>query len=145
MFIEEIIGAFTGQNRRTRCRQVVTGTLLGLVSGAVAGLLLAPQSGKETREDIADFAVKSAETVKEKSIEAGKKIKTTATDVYEKVEDGVKNLLNRDVDAGDVVEDAAKLARAAARDARRKAREAASQAEEILTEEIADAVEAAEG
>lgn len=145
MFIEEIIGAFTGQNRRTRQRQVCVGTLLGLLAGAAAGLLLAPQSGKETREDIADFAVKSAETVKEKSVEAGKKIKTTATDVYGKVEGSVKSLLNRDEDLGDVVEDAAKKARAAARDARRKAREAASQAEDILTEEIADAVEAAEG
>lgn len=145
MLFEEIIGAFTGQNRRTRHRQVCVATFLGLLAGATAGLLLAPKSGKETREDIADFAVKSAEVVKEKSIEAGKKIKTTATDVYEKVEGSVKNLLNRDADEGDAVEDAAKLARAAARDARRKAREAASQAEDVLTEEIADAVEAAEG
>lgn len=145
MFIEEIIGAFTGQNRRTRQRQVCGATILGIIAGAAAGLLLAPQSGEETRQDIADFAVKSADVVKEKSVETGKKIKATATDLYGKVEDGVHRLIDKGEDLGGVVDDAAKQARAAARDARRKAREAAGRAEEVLTEEIADAVEAAEG
>ena len=53
--------------------------------------------------------------------------------------------MHRDEDLGDVVDGAAKMARAAARDARRKAREAAGRAEDVLTEEIADAVEAVEG
>ena len=46
MFIEEIIGAFTGQNRRDKHRSVATGAILGFVGGAVAGgvlgLLFAP-------------------------------------------------------------------------------------------------------
>lgn len=145
MFIEEIVGAFTGQNRRNRHRDAIAAGVLGLLAGAAAGLLLAPQSGKETRQDIADFAVKSADVVKEKSVEAGKKIKHTATDLYGRVEDGVNRFMHRDEDLGDVVDDAAKMARAAARDARRKAREAAGRAEDVLTEEIADAVEAVEG
>jgi hypothetical protein len=33
----------------------------GLVVGAVAGLLLAPQSGAETREDIEDFRLRGME------------------------------------------------------------------------------------
>lgn len=145
MLIEEVIGAFTGQNRRTRHNQVYVATLLGLAAGAVAAVLLAPQSGEETRQDIADFAVKSADVVKEKSVETSKKIKATATDLYGKVEEGVNRLIKKEDDLEDVVDDAAKQARAAARDARRKAREAAGVAEDVLTEEIAEAVEAAEG
>lgn len=61
MFIEEVIGAFTGENRRTRHRQVAIGTALGLLGGAAVALLLAPQSGKETREDICKCAVKGKE------------------------------------------------------------------------------------
>lgn len=145
MFIEEVIGAFTGQNRRTRHQQVYVATLLGLAAGAVAAILLAPQSGEETRQDIAEFAVKSADVVKEKSVETGKKLKETATDLYGKVEGGVNRLIKKDEGLEDVVDDAAKQARAAARDARRKVREAAGMAEDVLTDEIAEAVEAAEG
>lgn len=141
MLIEEIIGAFTGENRRTRHRQVATAAILGLLAGAAAGLLLAPQSGEETRQDIADFAVKGAGVVKEKSVQAGRKIKETATDVYGKVESTVRDLLSRE-EVEDVVEDAAKAARAAARDARRKARE---KAEETLIESVEEAVAKAEG
>ena len=35
----------------------VTGLVLGVVAGGVAGILLAPQSGADTREDIKKFAV----------------------------------------------------------------------------------------
>ncbi len=49
MFFEEIIGAFTGQNRRTRRRQVTVGVLLGTLGGALVGVLFAPQAGSETR------------------------------------------------------------------------------------------------
>lgn len=38
--------------------------LLGAVAGAIGGLLLAPQSGKKTREDIAEMANKIAKQVK---------------------------------------------------------------------------------
>jgi len=37
-------------------KQVLIGTISGLVAGAVVGLLLAPQSGAETRQKISDSA-----------------------------------------------------------------------------------------
>jgi gas vesicle protein len=36
------------------------GTILGVVAGAIAGILFAPKSGKETREDIKDETKKLA-------------------------------------------------------------------------------------
>ena len=106
MFFEEIIGAFTGQNRRRRRRQVGLGITLGVIGGAVLGLLLAPQSGKETREQIADAAVKGAKAVKDYSVKAGKVIKEKAEETAEAV---------------------AKKARGLAREARIKEKEGADQ------------------
>lgn len=54
MLVEEIIGAFTGENRRSRRRKIAMGLVLGATAGTLAGILLAPKSGKETRKDIAE-------------------------------------------------------------------------------------------
>lgn len=109
MFFEEVIGAFTGQNRRTRRRQVCIGITLGAVGGAVLGLLFAPQSGKETREQIAEATVKGAKVVKDVSVKAGKAIKEKAEETAEAV---------------------AKKARGLAREARLKEKEAEEEIEE---------------
>jgi gas vesicle protein len=39
----------------------LTGLIFGLVAGATAGILLAPKSGAETREDIKNFALEIGE------------------------------------------------------------------------------------
>ncbi|MDQ7772867.1 MAG: YtxH domain-containing protein [Elusimicrobiales bacterium] len=49
-----------------RSGEVVTSFLLGAVLGAVAGVLLAPSSGKVTREKINDWLDETAENAKEK-------------------------------------------------------------------------------
>jgi gas vesicle protein len=49
------------------------GALLGAAAGFVAGILTAPKSGKETREDIKDTAVKAKNTAVEKANVAKKK------------------------------------------------------------------------
>ena len=92
MFFEEIIGAFTGRNRRTRHRQVCIGITLGALGGAVLGLLFAPQSGKETREQIADATVKGAKAVKDYSVKAGKAIKEKAEETAETVAKKARSL-----------------------------------------------------
>jgi len=51
-------------------------TMFGAVAGAVGGLLLAPKSGKETREDIKNLMTK-----------LGKEVQGTIKDTKEKVED----------------------------------------------------------
>lgn len=42
-------------------RPFLTGLVLGVVAGGIAGILLAPKSGEETREDIKKFAVEIGE------------------------------------------------------------------------------------
>jgi len=51
-------------------------TMIGAVAGAVGGLLLAPQSGKKTREDIKKLVAR-----------LGKEVQGTVKDTKEKVED----------------------------------------------------------
>lgn len=54
--------------------------LLGALAGAVGGLLLAPKSGKETREDIAKLALQISKKVKTEASETKLRVK----DVYGK-------------------------------------------------------------
>ncbi|HNT98032.1 MAG TPA: YtxH domain-containing protein [Elusimicrobiales bacterium] len=49
-----------------RSGEVVSSFLLGAVLGAVAGVLLAPSSGKVTREKLGDWLDETAEGAKEK-------------------------------------------------------------------------------
>jgi gas vesicle protein len=55
-------------------KSVILGTLIGLAVGVSAGLLFAPQSGKETRKMIKDKAVEAKDFAEEKMVE----IKTKA-------------------------------------------------------------------
>lgn len=118
MLVKEIIGVFTGATKRQKRRHVVTGTVLGLFTGAVAGILFAPKSGKETRKDVADFAVKGAGVVKEKAVHLYEKSQDVASVAAEKVGDWTTQVKEK---ISDVTSDAAKAARKAARDARRHA------------------------
>lgn len=137
MFIEEVIGAFTGQNRRNRHRQVAIGTILGLLSGAAAGILLAPQSGKETRKDISDAVVKGANVVKDTAVDVYGKTKDAASDAAKKVSEWTGDLKDR---ISEATSDEAKAARAAARDARMEARLAKKHAGRAVSE-IVEGVE----
>ncbi len=83
MFFEEIIGAFTGQNRRTRRRQVTIGVILGTLSGAALGILFAPQAGEKTREQLCEAATKGAHAVKDYSVKTGAVIKEKAEETAE--------------------------------------------------------------
>lgn len=59
-------------NHDTRCssQAVALAFLGGAVAGAVAGLLLAPKSGEETRRELRGYARKAEEEVIEKAKEA---------------------------------------------------------------------------
>lgn len=78
MKFDEILGAFNGKNRKREARKTATGLGLGVALGAAAGLLFAPKSGKETREDIKVAAEKGATVVKETAEKSAKVVKETA-------------------------------------------------------------------
>ncbi|HCU55245.1 TPA: hypothetical protein DIC29_02165 [Candidatus Shapirobacteria bacterium] len=48
--------------------------IFGAIAGAIGGLLLAPQSGKETREDIARISKELANKMKTKAVDTKKKV-----------------------------------------------------------------------
>ncbi|QES88462.1 YtxH domain-containing protein [Rhizosphaericola mali] len=71
-------------------KQILIGSISGIVAGAVVGLLLAPQSGKETRQKIAD----SADDLKKKLLKLKKKSVSELDDlkdVFGKQVDGLSD------------------------------------------------------
>jgi gas vesicle protein len=54
------------------------GTLTGVITGAVAALLLAPKSGRELRSDISDTAQRVGEKTADLSRQAGSAVKSLA-------------------------------------------------------------------
>jgi len=79
--------------------KVAAGAFFGAIAGFVTGILLAPKSGRETREDLKEVALKSKDTVVD---EAGK-----AKDAAVKVANDVKN--RAEEVAGDVSDKAVEL------------------------------------
>lgn len=49
--------------------------IIGAVAGAVGGLLMAPKSGKETREDIMNLAMELSKTIKTETVETKARVK----------------------------------------------------------------------
>lgn len=75
----------------------IASVVIGAVSGFVAGILLAPKSGKETREDLK----RKAQDVKDKSVDGyervsgevkagSKKLKTLAEDSLDNIKSNAK-------------------------------------------------------
>lgn len=63
----------------------VVGAAIGALAGAVAGLLLAPKSGKETRKMIGDKAKDYAEKGKDAIVKEEKEAKKVLAGVAEKL------------------------------------------------------------
>ena len=91
--IMDFLGVESISNARNRSFLLFLG---GVVQGASAGLLLAPQTGEETREMIKDTAITGADKTKELYKKAAKEVK----EKYEEVKQKVKNV-------EEIVEDAA--------------------------------------
>ena len=58
------------QDKTCSAQAVALAFLGGAVAGVVAGILLAPKSGRETRQDLRDFARRAEDEVLEKAKEA---------------------------------------------------------------------------
>ena len=63
------------------------GLLVGGLGGALAGLLLAPKSGKELREDIKDKGAEALRDTREFYFDAHKKTKCAFEDTLERLAD----------------------------------------------------------
>ena len=73
--------------------------LSGAALGAIAALLLAPQSGSKTREQLRGYARKAEDTLREAANEAGQKFEEALHEGKEYVE-ARKSVLREAFDAG---------------------------------------------
>jgi gas vesicle protein len=125
-------------NNKTRTVRIFAlGAGLMAVAGYIAGLLTAPKSGRETREDLRSKA-ESAYSAAEREL---KKLHTELTDVIDEVSDRLTSFKNSK-EVGDALD--------RGRDAKQKAREVLSLLHEGETDDkelkkaIADATKAIE-
>jgi len=73
-------------------RNFFQGLLLGGLAGAVSGLLFAPKSGKQLRQDLRAAAKELAQEAREVVTEAGEEVKELAEHGKEKVKEGVQKV-----------------------------------------------------
>ncbi|WP_353095217.1 YtxH domain-containing protein [Tissierella praeacuta] len=89
-FMEEKRRRVEKARKTENAKNLAVGTAIGTAIGAVAGILFAPKSGKETREDISQKSKDVAENVRNtvnEQIEATKGFQ-------EKVKSEIKNVYN---------------------------------------------------
>lgn len=92
------------------------GLVFGTVVGVTAGILLAPKSGEETREDIKKFAMETADSAEKTYRKAKRQAQRKLRDLKDAGEnidvDGYKKLIGKIVDEiktdGEVTSDVAK-------------------------------------
>lgn len=70
---------------------------LGTAIGAITGILFAPKSGKETREDIAKKTKNTADTVKKSVKDSVESIKETEEKIRGDIKEKVKEFKERDM------------------------------------------------
>lgn len=104
---------FKAQDKNGVVKKVAIGAAISAAVGYVAGILTAPKSGKETREDIKNKAVETYAAA-EKEL---KKLHTELSDVIDEVSDKISSFKNRR-DVTEVLD--------RGRDAKQKAREVLS-------------------
>lgn len=88
-------------------KKFLQGTLIGAAVGAVAGLLFAPKSGKQTRQDIKKGTLKAHR----KASRSVKKVRGTADDISKDAQELVKKTGARASAFGKSVRDKAKRLR----------------------------------
>jgi gas vesicle protein len=64
---------------------LIIGASVGILAGAIAGILLAPKSGKETRADITKYVHEMKDKIAEELAKAGKVTKEVYTEIVGKI------------------------------------------------------------
>ncbi len=64
---------------------IIIGATVGVLAGAIAGILLAPKSGKETRADIANYIHEMKDKIAEELAKASNVTKATYNGIVEKI------------------------------------------------------------
>lgn len=64
---------------------IMIGASVGVLAGAIAGVLFAPKSGKETRADIANYVHEMKDKIAEELAKAGDVTKEAYNEIVEKI------------------------------------------------------------
>ena len=86
--------------------KVALGALFGAVAGFVTGILVAPKSGKETRQDIKEAAGKAKDTAVEKAGEAKEFAEEKTKEMTAKAKQVSKDVSDKAVELKDRTEQA---------------------------------------
>lgn len=78
--------------RRATTKNLLLGATVGTAAGAAAGLLLAPQSGKRTREKISQRTGQTLDTIKARVSSAGEQVNYRTSRLREAAEACSENL-----------------------------------------------------
>ena len=73
--------------KKKNAKNLAIGAAIGIATGAVSGILLAPKSGKETRDNIKRTSSDINDTVKEKVSTAKSTLKEKSTEAHSKIKD----------------------------------------------------------
>ena len=73
--------------KKKNAKNLAISAAIGVATGAVSGILLAPKSGKETRDDIKRTSSDINHTVKEKVSTAKGNLKEKSTEAHSKIKD----------------------------------------------------------
>jgi len=68
-----------------KTKGILEGAAIGVIAGAIAGILLAPKSGKETREDIKKYALEMKDKIAGELAAGGKITKEKYDEVVAKI------------------------------------------------------------
>lgn len=82
---------------------------VGMVAGALGGILLAPKSGKETIADIKDKSQQVANTVSEKSQLAKVRVNENVNESKRRIKEYLQNKKNKDLNLENTEEEIDKL------------------------------------
>ena len=78
--------------------KVALGAAFGAVAGFITGVLVAPKSGKEARQDIHDAALRSKDTIVEKAEEAKDFAEVKAKQAKEKADEVIGEVTDKAVE-----------------------------------------------
>ena len=93
------------QQKKKNAKNLAMGATLGVAIGAISGVLFAPKSGKETRENIKKTSSDINDTVKEKVSTAKDTLKEKATEAHSKIKEYISSKEKFTTSNDDIVED----------------------------------------
>jgi gas vesicle protein len=94
MFLEDSLDLVSKEKRKNESVKAAQKFAVAAVAtvGVATGILFAPKSGKETREDLKEKAVNTVETIKDTVQKKAEAVKDSAADAAQKASNAIKDV-----------------------------------------------------